>query len=633
MALDSSLPSADYNTAEQTCNTVNTEMFRPRGFLIASALEYYLTAQATSKSLWVGRWEEVEADMYSAQVEWTEGGREGPGDCVIASQAAGFRWSRSDCGGDNLYFCQPRSPSCPPGYIWIPGAGLDSCFKFLPGVGYKTSDNKMEQSISTASKVCLGDKTSLAAPDTTEQLLALAQWLQYSDRILHGEYEDQGETPRLFLGYRFAAQSATTPGICDSCTWPDYYYSPWATDITATRPTNVASSAPHKSCQIIQRKQDPTTAVQEFSCYKSEAYNEDSFLGAMCEYRQCKISTTEVCVFPFKYAGRWYDKCTTAGRGDQSLAAWCSLKVDSEGVHIPGNEAICPATCPTTNCPIGFWPHLKTCLQVSSSVPEDSPASVEEAESRCMSQGGRLYQPRSTRSLQLLLRRSPEFFHASNSAAGGILSWDLTSKAALGVKTVDSDPSFPLNYRDNSAVPAGLSTHSKGLAWSSNFPSGTGTCVNWQNKFEMANMACDGYGSSSSLLSYVCEARPMTTTDTFIDCPFPYKLDTNGSWQHSCQYASDNNKPYAWCPTQLDSEGVAVADQVGLCDDERNTAYAGPDADNTCKIPFFYNGVWFENCTLYPFDTFWCPTKVDEKTREMDGKLSYTAYSAFKFLN
>ena len=59
---------------------------------------------------------------------------------------------------------------------------------------------------------------------------------------------------------------------------------------------------------------------------------------------------------------------------------------------------------------------------------------------------------------------------------------------------------------------------------------------------------------------------------------------------------------------------------MGLCDDERNTAYAGPDADNTCKIPFFYNGVWFENCTLYPHDTFWCPTEVDEKTREMDGK-------------
>ena len=117
MALDSSLASADFNTASQTCNTVNTEMFKPRGYLIASALEYYLTAQSATKSLWVGRWDEVEADMYSAQVEWVEGGRETAGDCVIASQPDGFKWRRSDCGGDQIYFCQPRSPDCPPGSV------------------------------------------------------------------------------------------------------------------------------------------------------------------------------------------------------------------------------------------------------------------------------------------------------------------------------------------------------------------------------------------------------------------------------------------------------------------------------------------------------------------------------------
>ena len=108
------------------------------------------------------------------------------------------------------------------------------------------------------------------------------------------------------------------------------------------------------------------------------------------------------------------------------------LQVDSEGVHIPGSEAVCPSSCPSTNCPIGFWPHLKTCIQVSASTPEDSPASVEEAETSCVSQGGRLYQPRSTRSLQLLQRRSPEFFKSGNSGGTGILSWDTTSKAAFG---------------------------------------------------------------------------------------------------------------------------------------------------------------------------------------------------------
>ena len=60
----------------------------------------------------------------------------------------------------------------------------------------------MEQSISTATKMCLEDGTSLAAPDTEDQLTNLAAWLKFSDRMFHGEYQDQGEIPRLFLGYR-----------------------------------------------------------------------------------------------------------------------------------------------------------------------------------------------------------------------------------------------------------------------------------------------------------------------------------------------------------------------------------------------------------------------------------------------
>ena len=43
------------------------------------------------------------------------------------------------------------------------------------------------------------------------------------------------------------------------------------------------------------------------------------------------------------------------------------------------------------------------------------------------------------------------------------------------------------------------------------------------------------------------------------------------------------------------------------------------DADNTCKLPFFYNGVWFENCTLAPKDDYWCPT----------GRYSWTNYTNF----
>lgn len=29
--------------------------------------------------------------------------------------------------------------------------------------------------------------------------------------------------------------------------------------------------------------------------------------------------------------------------------------------------------------------------------------------------------------------------------------------------------------------------------------------------------------------------------------------------------------------------------------------------------------MWYENCTLYPMDEYWCPTVVDPKTREQNG--------------
>ena len=68
---------------------------------------------------------------------------------------------------------------------------------------------------------------------------------------------------------------------------------------------------------------------------------------------------------------------------------------------------------------------------------------------------------------------------------------------------------------------------------------------------------------------------------------------------------------------KVDGDGVMIEGEAGNCEDERNTAYDGPDADNTCKLPFFYDGRWYENCTLYPRDDYWCATKVDPNSRQM----------------
>merc|ERR1711879_564248 len=119
--------------------------------------------------------------------------------------------TRTECATNAAYFCEARPPKCPLQYIWIPEAGLNSCYKFMPHVGYKDS-NKMEQSISTVNKACMNDGTSLAAPDTDTKLTALATWLKFSDRMIHGDYQDRGATPRLFLGYRFFKQELTKNG-------------------------------------------------------------------------------------------------------------------------------------------------------------------------------------------------------------------------------------------------------------------------------------------------------------------------------------------------------------------------------------------------------------------------------------
>ena len=105
------------------------------------------------------------------------------------------------------------------------------------------------------------------------------------------------------------------------------------------------------------------------------------------------------------------------------------------------------------------------------------------------------------------------------------------------------------------------------------------------------------------MLSAVCEAPLLSTTDQADDpyrpCHFPFRLTAaGGNWSHSCVYETDQEgRGYAWCPTQLDTDGVLVPGRTGRCEDERDTTWAGPAADTPCQLPFFLEGVWYENCT------------------------------------
>merc|ERR1712137_509069 len=60
----------------------------------------------------------------------------------------------------------------------------------------------------------------------------------------------------------------------------------------------------------------------------------------------CTAVSGSACVFPFRYKGIVYNKCSDAANTEISDSqAWCSTEVTSGGEHIDGKAAVCPNTC------------------------------------------------------------------------------------------------------------------------------------------------------------------------------------------------------------------------------------------------------------------------------------------------
>ena len=137
-------------------------------------------------------------------------------------------------------------------------------------------------------------------------------------------------------------------------------------------------------------------------------------------------------------------------------------------------------------------------------------------------------------------------------------------------------------YRDGSQVPPGM-LGSGGLVWADGYPilDPGRTAVNFVELGKIGNSLPTNFSSGNNpWLSYICEARPFTTVggdDPGKPCHFPFKATTNSSWSHSCFYDKDVlGRAVAWCATEVDADGVVVPGKTGSCEDERNTAYAGP---------------------------------------------------------
>ena len=585
--IPSTLPQSDFETAASTsgCLVDGKQILHPQGFLVFEALKHFFLDIELTSSFWIGKWTDVQKDPYHVQVEWSEDGKAAAGECVVADVENDFKWTRSDCSITAAYLCTIWRPNCPNGYTFVPSAGKASCFKITGKTEYEDSNIKY-QSISTANKMCLSDGTSLAAPETKEEIKAVWDWIGRSFLEKHGVVNAPSENFEAFMGLRSFKETLTIPSSCSSCQWKDHYYSPWSKDIpsdVSAATLGVSLGGVHESCTHITRNSGSGTLSNKM-CYKNEVAS-NPVSRAICEYRECRISEDQACIFPFRVGGRLYDKCTTIGT--EKNTPWCSLKVDEYQNHIPGNEVNCPSDCLFSDCPVGFWPHLGTCLQDSSTFPSDAQVSVTDAEVMCLNQGARLYQPRSTRSLNALEKRTQQFYDQTykTGQAGwsGILGWAALQETAIGITMEYMPGGFKQIYRDGSTVPAGLSKDSEGLVWKVDYPiiNESLACINFVEKGLIVNNECDGYSDGvAPYLSYICEAKPFTTIDgddSFKACHFPFKITPASNWSHSCVYDKDKSgASKVWCATEVDDDGVVKDGKTGICEDERNTAYAGP---------------------------------------------------------
>ena len=55
-------------------------------------------------------------------------------------------------------------------------------------------------------------------------------------------------------------------------------------------------------------------------------------------------SQPEPCVFPFKYGGQTFNRCTSTDAETGSV--WCATKVDDKGVVVEGRWGDCSEGCP-----------------------------------------------------------------------------------------------------------------------------------------------------------------------------------------------------------------------------------------------------------------------------------------------
>ena len=543
------------------CSSGQNNILSVKSWFVSTAL--ILRQKANSKSsFWVGKYEDIKDYPITTSYMWTDGGQAIAEDCVVADETEGWKWKRVSCSSSATYFCEPKPPDCPDGYHFVAAVGDKSCFKLSDFAMETQTQDRNISSYLTANKMCLEDKTRMATPMTNVQKDALAKFALTQDQILSGE---KTRSLKFYTGHIFFDQQTIVPASCPTCAsladWQSGWITPWSDSLT---PRSSLSDIPNNVTGCVGVKYDATSGIASWTnqrCVEGMTGPSSDGLAmmAMCEFKKC-----DGCVFPFIYGGRTYDTCVTHGTTDGS--SWCSTEVDANGIHVEGKTIDCPTDCPKNDCPVGFRFHLKTCIQESSSSRIDNPDSISEAEEECMFQGGRLYQPRSTRSLSAASKIIPRVYDGANTVQSywGIHNWareisGLVEETAIGMDYSFDGDNPKIYYKDGSLVPQGL-VDAK-LNWLTGHPTTTDTetCITLQQLDKISNNDCNKYSDKNSLaLSYICEARSfVSTVDGPQDnagkvCIFPFKKESGGAWHHSCLYDPlPENKWDVWCATQV----------------------------------------------------------------------------------
>ena len=97
-------------------------------------------------------------------------------------------------------------------------------------------------------------------------------------------------------------------------------------------------------------------------------------------------------------------------------------------------------------------------------------------------------------------------------------------------------------------------------------------------------------------------------------CVFPFSY--KGVTHYQCTYA---DSPVPWCATEVSSDGSVITNSWGDCNLSQSTTCSAETISTasctaisgaTCKFPFRYKGVVYNECTSVDQSQPWCSTSI-----------------------